>query len=147
MDDRERMAPETADRSPRQGQREKQLQRLFEAAARHVPIERLAGHFHDTYGQALANILASLEVGVATFDSSVAGLGGCPYARGATGNVATEDVLYMLDGMGIETGVDLDRVIGAGQFICDRLGRAPESRAARAHEALRETRARGVASA
>jgi isopropylmalate/homocitrate/citramalate synthase len=106
--------------------------RLFETLARSVPVERLAGHFHDTYGQALANILASMELGVATFDASVAGLGGCPYAKGATGNVATEDVLYMLRGMGIATGVDLDRTIDAGKFICDALGRPPVSRAARA---------------
>jgi hydroxymethylglutaryl-CoA lyase len=107
-------------------------QRMIEAVARHVPVERLAGHYHDTYGQALANIYASLELGVAVFDSSVAGLGGCPYARGATGNVATEDVVYMLRGLGIDTGVDLDALIGAGEFICDALQRPTGSRVARA---------------
>jgi len=105
---------------------------LIEQVARHVPIEKLAGHFHDTYGQALANIYAALECGVATFDSSVAGLGGCPYAQGATGNVASEDVLYMLDGLDIETGVDLDKLIEAGAFICAALGRPTSSRAGRA---------------
>src|SRR3954465_4922662 len=91
---------------------------MIEACARRVPIERLAGHYHDTYGQALANIYASLEAGVATFDSSIAGLGGCPYAKGASGNVATEDVVYLLNGLGIETGVDLDKLVGIGQWIC-----------------------------
>ena len=105
---------------------------VFEDVARHIPIERLAGHFHDTYGQALANTYAALECGVATFDSSVAGLGGCPYAKGATGNVATEDVLYMLEGLGIETGVDMGRLMAAGQYICDFLGRPTGSRVARA---------------
>ena len=105
---------------------------VFEAVARHIPVERLAGHFHDTYGQALVNIYAALEVGVPTFDSSVAGLGGCPYAKGATGNVATEDVIYMLNGLGIETGVDLDRLMAAGDFICRALGRPTQSRSARA---------------
>ena len=105
---------------------------VFTAAAEAYPLDRLAGHFHDTYGQALANILACLRIGVATFDTSVAGLGGCPYARGATGNVATEDVLYMLHGMGIETGVDLDAVCAAGRFISEALGRAPHSRVNRA---------------
>jgi hydroxymethylglutaryl-CoA lyase len=104
----------------------------FEAVARHIPVARLAGHFHDTYGQALANIYAALECGVASFDSSVAGLGGCPYAKGATGNVATEDVLYMLNGLGIETGVDIDKLIAAGEYICGALGRPTHSRAARA---------------
>jgi len=105
---------------------------VFEAVARHVPVKRLAGHFHDTYGQALANIYAALECGIATFDSSVAGLGGCPYAKGATGNVATEDVLYMLSGLGVETGVNMDALIGAGSYICDKLGRPTHSKAARA---------------
>ena len=105
---------------------------VFEDAARHIPIEKLAGHFHDTYGQALANTYAALECGVATFDSSVAGLGGCPYAKGATGNVATEDVLYMLDGLSIETGVDMSKLMDAGRFICDFLGRPTGSRVARA---------------
>jgi len=104
----------------------------IEAVAKHIPVEKLAGHFHDTYGQALANTLAALECGVATFDSSVAGLGGCPYAKGATGNVASEDVLYMLDGLGIETGVDIGKLIDAGEFICRELGRETLSRAARA---------------
>lgn len=105
---------------------------VIEAVARHVPPSRLAGHFHDTYGQAVANVYAALECGVATFDSSVAGLGGCPYAKGATGNVATEDVLYMLDGLGIETGVDMARLIAAGEYICGVLGRPTHSKAARA---------------
>ncbi|WP_424363635.1 hydroxymethylglutaryl-CoA lyase [Methylocystis parvus] len=112
--------------------------RLVEAVARDVPIERLAGHFHDTYGQALANIFACLELGVSTFDSSVAGLGGCPYAPGATGNVATEDVVYMLHDSGADTGVDLDRLLDAGAFICERLGRSPESRVARAFRTKRK---------
>jgi len=101
---------------------------LFDAVAADVPRECLAGHFHDTYGQALANILASLETGITTFDSSVAGLGGCPYANGASGNVATEDVLYMLSGLGIETGVDLDALVETGRFISDALGRRPASK-------------------
>jgi hydroxymethylglutaryl-CoA lyase len=108
------------------------IRRMIEAVAKRVPIGRLAGHYHDTYGQALANIYASLELGVKTFDSSVAGLGGCPYAKGATGNVATEDVVYMLNGLGIETGVDLDKLFQAGRFICKALGREPASRVARA---------------
>ncbi len=101
---------------------------MVEAAAAEAPIERLAAHFHDTYGQALANLLAVLELGIRTIDSAVAGLGGCPYAPGAAGNVATEDVLYMLDGMGVGTGVDLDAVAAAGWFICDALGRSPASK-------------------
>jgi isopropylmalate/homocitrate/citramalate synthase len=105
-------------------------QELVDTVAAEVPRERLAVHFHDTYGQALANILACLEKGVAVADASVAGLGGCPYAPGATGNVATEDVLYMLDGLGVETGVDLRKVAAAGRFICGRLGRPPASRVA-----------------
>jgi hydroxymethylglutaryl-CoA lyase len=105
---------------------------LIEAVSQKIPVERVAGHFHDTYGQALANILASLECGVATFDSSIAGLGGCPYAPGATGNVATEDVLYMLDGMGIETGVNMTKLIAAGQYISSHLNRPTNSKAARA---------------
>jgi isopropylmalate/homocitrate/citramalate synthase len=110
---------------------------MIEAVAREVPIERLAVHLHDTYGQALANLYAALELGVATADSSVAGLGGCPYAKGASGNVATEDVVYMLDGLGIETGVDLGQVFEAGRFICDALGREPTSKVARALAAKR----------
>lgn len=106
--------------------------RLIDTVAARIPREKLAGHFHDTYGQALANIYASLLEGVSVFDSSVAGLGGCPYARGASGNVASEDVLYMLDGLGIQTGIDLDRLISAGQRICALLGRSNGSRVARA---------------
>ena len=105
---------------------------VIEDIARYIPAEKLAGHFHDTYGQALANTLTALECGVATFDSSVAGLGGCPYAKGATGNVATEDLLYMLDGMGIHTGIDMQKLVAAGAFICDALGRPTQSRVARA---------------
>lgn len=105
---------------------------LFEVVARDVPRERLAGHFHDTYGQALANIYASLLEGISVFDSSVAGLGGCPYAKGATGNVASEDVLYLLQGLGIDTGIDMDKLIAAGQRICEVLGKANGSRVARA---------------
>ena len=97
-------------------------------AAQMFPVTQLAGHFHDTYGQALANIYAALEVGVEIFHSSVAGLGGCPYAKGATGNVATEDVLYLLQGLGIETGIDLNTVVDAGKFISDHLGRKSNSR-------------------
>jgi hydroxymethylglutaryl-CoA lyase len=108
---------------------------LIETTAHSIPIERLAVHFHDTYGQALANIFACLEAGVSVVDSSVAGLGGCPHAPGATGNVATEDVVYMLDGMKIETGVDLVALLAAGSFISHRLGRAPASRVARAFAA------------
>jgi len=107
-------------------------QKMIEAVAKRVPIERLAGHYHDTYGQALANIYASLELGVATFDSSVAGLGGCPYAKGASGNVATEDVVYMLHGLGIRTGIDLDKVVEIGQWISSVLGREPGSKAGKA---------------
>ena len=108
---------------------------MIEAVAARVPRERLAVHFHDTYGQALANILAALDSGVATVDSSVAGLGGCPYAPGAAGNVASEDVLYMLNGLGIETGVDLDVLVAAGQFISNHLGRQPISKVSRARQA------------
>jgi hydroxymethylglutaryl-CoA lyase len=106
---------------------------------KHVAPSRLAGHFHDTYGQAVANVYAALECGVATFDASVAGLGGCPYARGATGNVATEDVLYLLDGLNIETGVDIAKLIAAGDYICGVLGRPTHSKAARALAAKRQT--------
>ena len=105
---------------------------MIEACARRMPLETLAGHYHDTYGQALANIYASLEMGVATFDASVAGLGGCPYAKGATGNVATEDVVYMLHGLGIRTGIDLERLVDIGQWICGILNRPSASRAGRA---------------
>jgi len=109
-----------------------QAQALVDKLARVVPVERLAAHFHDTYGQALANIHAVLQSGVSVIDSSVAGLGGCPYAKGATGNVATEDVVYMLHGMGYQTGVDMDKLLDAGRFISDFLGREPVSRAATA---------------
>ncbi|HEY3047767.1 MAG TPA: hydroxymethylglutaryl-CoA lyase [Polaromonas sp.] len=108
------------------------VQRAMEAALRHYAIDDVSGHFHDTYGQALANTLASLEMGIWQFDTSSAGLGGCPYAKGATGNVATEDVVYLLQGMGIETGIDLDKLIDAGKFISDFLERKPNSRAATA---------------
>ena len=110
----------------------RKVQAAMEAALRHYPLERLAGHFHDTSGQALANTLASMELGVWQFDASSAGRGGCPYAKGATGNVATEDVVYMLHGMGIDTGIDLDRLIDAGRYISDFLQRKPNSRAATA---------------
>ncbi len=109
-------------------------QAMVAAVAEAVPRAQLAVHFHDTYGQALANILACLEQGVAVVDSSVAGLGGCPYAKGATGNVASEDVLYMLQGMGIQTGVDLEKLVAAGRFISDFLGRPPASRVAQAFD-------------
>ncbi len=105
---------------------------LVEKLSRQVPIQHLAAHFHDTYGQALANIHAVMQCGISVIDSSVAGLGGCPYAKGATGNVATEDVVYMLNGMGIESGVDMDKLLEAGRFISDFLGREPVSRAATA---------------
>jgi hydroxymethylglutaryl-CoA lyase len=107
-------------------------QAMIEACARRVPLDKLAGHYHDTYGQALANIYASLEMGVATFDASVAGLGGCPYAAGASGNVATEDVVYMLNGLGLRTGVDLGRLVEIGRWICGILGREPSSKVNRA---------------
>jgi len=106
--------------------------KMIEVVGRDIPRDRLAGHFHDTYGQALANIYASLLEGINVFDSSVAGLGGCPYAKGATGNVATEDVLYLLQGLCIETGMDMDKLIAAGQRICEVLGKANGSRVARA---------------
>ncbi len=108
------------------------VQRAMEATLQHFAIDDISGHFHDTYGQALANTLACLEMGVWQFDASVAGLGGCPYAKGATGNVATEDVVYMLHGMGIATGIDLDRLIDAGQYISDFLQRKSGSRVATA---------------
>jgi isopropylmalate/homocitrate/citramalate synthase len=113
------------------------IKRMIDATAREVAREKLAAHFHDTYGQALANIYAALEEGIAVVDSSVAGLGGCPYAKGASGNVATEDVLYMLNGLGIATGVDLDQVFEAGRFILAELGREPASKAHRALAAKR----------
>ena len=106
--------------------------RLFEVVGAQVPRDKLAGHFHDTYGQAVANIYASLLEGINVFDSSIAGLGGCPYAKGASGNVATEDVLYLLNGLGIETGIDLEALIGAGQQISSVLGRPSGSRVTKA---------------
>jgi len=109
-----------------------QARTMFAAVADEVPMAQLAAHFHDTYGQALANLYAVLEDGIAVVDSAVAGLGGCPYAKGATGNVATEDVVYMLDGLGVQTGVDLEKLVAAGKFISDELGREPASRVARA---------------
>jgi hydroxymethylglutaryl-CoA lyase len=105
-----------------------EAERMIEIVATRVPREKLAVHFHDTYGQALANVLAALEKGIAVVDSSVAGLGGCPYAPGASGNVASEDVLYMLSGLGVETGVDLDALADAGRFISEQIGRAPSSK-------------------
>jgi len=110
-------------------------QALVATVAERVPIANLAGHFHDTYGQALANVYAAMEMGIATFDCSVAGLGGCPYAKGATGNLASEDVLYLLNGLSIETGVDMTTLRAAGRFISDALGRTPVSRVARALDA------------
>ena len=108
------------------------IQRALSAALHHFALQDVSGHFHDTYGQALANTLAALEMGVQQFDTSVGGLGGCPYARGATGNVATEDVVYLLHGMGIQTGIDLDALIDAGTYISEHLGRPTGSRVARA---------------
>ena len=110
----------------------RKVQRAVEATLAHYHLDHVSGHFHDTYGQALANTLAALELGVWNFQSSVAGLGGCPYAKGATGNVASEDLVFMLHGMGIATGIDLDRLIDAGQFISEHLGRKPNSRVATA---------------
>ena len=115
----------------------RKTQAVMLRAAQEFPLERLSGHFHDTYGQALANIYAAMEVGVAIFHSSVSGLGGCPYAKGATGNVATEDVIYLMNGLGIETGIDLDQVVDAGQFISQQLGRKGASRAGNAIAAKR----------
>jgi len=108
------------------------VQRAMERALKHYPAAEVSGHFHDTYGMAIANIHACLALGIATFDTSIAGLGGCPYAKGATGNVATEDVVYLMNGLGIDTGIDLDRLIDAGQYISGVLGRPPASRVARA---------------
>ncbi len=110
----------------------RRAQAALERALKHYPLAEVSGHFHDTYGQALANIYACLELGVHSFDASVAGLGGCPYAKGATGNVATEDVVFMLNGLGIATGIDIDALVDAGAFISDALGRAPISRAGKA---------------
>ncbi|MDT8992935.1 hydroxymethylglutaryl-CoA lyase [Curvibacter sp. APW13] len=106
--------------------------RAVEATLQHYGVDEISGHFHDTYGQALANTLMCLQMGIWQYDTSIAGLGGCPYAKGATGNVATEDVVYLLHGMGIETGIDLDKLLDAGAFISEALGRKPNSRAANA---------------
>ena len=108
------------------------VQKAIEAALQHFGIDQISGHFHDTYGQALSNTLAALQMGVWNFQSSVAGLGGCPYAKGATGNVSTEDLVYLLQGMGIATGIDLDKLVDAGAFISEYLGRKPNSRVATA---------------
>jgi len=110
----------------------RKVQAVMERALKHYPIDQVSGHFHDTYGQALANIYACLQLGIHTFDTSIAGLGGCPYAKGATGNVATEDVAFMLRGMGIDTGTDLDALVDAGGFISEVLGRPPVSRVGKA---------------
>lgn len=110
----------------------RKVQAAMEATLKHYALNDVSGHFHDTYGQALVNTLAALQMGVWNFQSSVAGLGGCPYAKGATGNVATEDVVYMMQGMGIETGIDLDQLIDAGVFISEALGRQPNSLVSRA---------------
>ncbi len=110
----------------------RRVQAAMERALRHFPLAEVSGHFHDTFGQALANVYACLELGVHHFDASVAGLGGCPYAKGATGNVATEDIVFMLDGLGITTGIDLDALVDAGAFISGVLGRPPVSRAGKA---------------
>lgn len=117
------------------------VRKAMEATLKHFDINDVSGHFHDTYGQALANTLAAVSMGVWQFDTSVAGLGGCPYAKGATGNVATEDVVYMLHGMGIDTGLDLDKLIDAGVFISDALGRPTQSRVAKAMLAKRASAA------
>ncbi len=108
------------------------VQKAIEAALEHFDVDHISGHFHDTDGQALSNTLAALQMGVWNFQSSVAGLGGCPYAKGATGNVSTEDVVYMLHGMGVDTGIDLDQLVDAGSFISDFLGRQPNSNVAKA---------------
>jgi hydroxymethylglutaryl-CoA lyase len=114
------------------------VQAAMERALKHYPVHEVSGHFHDTYGQAVANVLACLQLGIHTFDASVSGLGGCPYAKGATGNVATEDVVFMLHGLGIRTGIDLDKLVDAGAYISGVLGRASGSRVARAMLAKRE---------
>jgi hydroxymethylglutaryl-CoA lyase len=110
----------------------RKVQAAMERALKHFPLVEVSGHFHDTYGRALANIHACLAMGIHAFDTSIAGLGGCPYAKGATGNVATEDVVFMLRGMDIDSGIDLDKLVDAGAFISDVLGRAPVSRAGKA---------------
>ena len=116
----------------------RKVQAAMARALKHYPLVEVSGHFHDTYGQALTNIYACLEMGVHTFDASVAGLGGCPYAKGATGNVATEDVVFLLNGLGIETGIDIDKLVDAGAFISDVLGRPPVSRVGKAILAKRK---------
>ena len=116
----------------------KKVQAAIEATLKHFDIDHVSGHFHDTYGQAVANTLAALEMGVWHHDTSVAGLGGCPYAKGATGNVATEDVVYLLHGMGIDTGIDLDALVDTGAWISEQLGRTTNSRVARALIAKRK---------
>ena len=123
----------------------RRVQAAMERALRHFPIDEVSGHFHDTYGQALANIYASLELGIHTFDASVAGLGGCPYAKGATGNVGTEDVLFMLQGLGIETGIDLGRLVDAAEYISGVIGRKPVSRTGSAMLAKRAAAASAAA--
>ncbi len=122
----------------------KRVQAAMERALKHFAISEVSGHFHDTYGQALSNIYACLEMGIHTFDASVAGLGGCPYAKGATGNVGTEDVLFMLDGLGIETGIDMDKLIDAAAYISGVLGRKPVSRSGNALMAKRAAKAEAV---
>ena len=124
----------------------KKVQAAMERALRHFPIEEVSVHFHDTYAQGVGNVYAALEVGIATFDASIAGLGGCPYAKGATGNVATEDVLFMLQGLGIETGISLDGLVDAAAFISGVLGRKPVSRSANALLAKRAAAAEKAAS-
>ena len=123
----------------------RRVQAAMERALKHFPLDEVSGHFHDTYGQALANIYACLEMGIHTFDASVAGLGGCPYAKGATGNVGTEDVLFMLNGLGIDTGVDIDKLIDAAAYISDVLGRKPVSRSGNALLAKRAAAAAAAA--
>ncbi len=122
-----------------------QVKEVFEATASAFPIERLSGHFHDTYAQGVTNVLASLEVGISRFDTSIAGLGGCPFAKGATGNVATEDVVYLLHGLGIQTGLDLEKLVEAGQWISAFLDRKSNSRAANAISAKRAAREEALA--
>jgi hydroxymethylglutaryl-CoA lyase len=112
---------------------------MIDAVARRVPIKKLAGHYHDTFGMAIANIHASLQMGVNVFDAAVGGLGGCPYAKGASGNVATEDVVWLLQGLGIGSGVDLDKLVDTAAWICGQLGRAPGSKVAQAILARRAT--------
>ena len=124
----------------------KKVQAAMERALRHFPVEEVSGHFHDTYAQGVGNVYAALEVGIATFDASIAGLGGCPYAKGATGNVATEDVVFMLHGLGIETGISLDGLVDAAAFISGVLGRKPVSRSANALLAKRAAAAEKAAS-